>query len=73
MDDLLASISVHIGGGQWDLSPRYLNRLPLPDLASQDFEPDLLEGLARIGRAIHQGADIPEGKYRDLLVQTYRM
>ena len=73
MDDLLASVSVHIGGGQWDLSPRYLNRLPLPNLASQDFEPDLLEELARIGRAIHQGAHIPEADYRDLMVQTYRM
>jgi hypothetical protein len=52
---LLSASSNHVGGGQWDLSPRFINEIPLPDLTSDSFDPAVLEELSALGRSIHKG------------------
>jgi adenine-specific DNA-methyltransferase len=55
VSELLSAVSVHVGGGQWNLSKRYVSLLPLPDLTSETFPVDLLRELAAIGEAVHKG------------------
>lgn len=50
---LLSARSNHVGGGQWNLSKRFVDGIPLPDLSSSDLDVSLLKGLTTIGRAIH--------------------
>ena len=38
INNLLDSISNHIGGGQWDLSKRYVSNMPLPDLTIENLD-----------------------------------
>ena len=51
---LLAATSNNVSGGQWDLSPRFINLVPLPDLFSPEVNPNLLTALANAGRSIHE-------------------
>lgn len=51
---LLAATSNHVGGGQWNLSKRFVERIPMPRLeptGSTDFY--FLEELATLGERIH--------------------
>ena len=68
---LLSATSNHVGGGQWDLSPRFVNDMPIPWLgaacaASPSFVLDgvLLDDLSRLGEKIDrrslQGLTQPE-------------
>jgi hypothetical protein len=60
---LLAAHSNHVGGGQWNLSKRFVEKIPLPDLIppfdrSADLLRDERAALARLGSTIHdQGID----------------
>jgi hypothetical protein len=52
---LLALFSPHVSGGQFDLSPRYTNAVPLPnlrDLAREERAGRLVLELARLGREL---------------------
>jgi len=48
--DLLAASSNHVGGGQWNLSKRYVRNIPIPNLVESGI--DVLEGLATIGESV---------------------
>ncbi|HYU31057.1 MAG TPA: class I SAM-dependent methyltransferase [Thermoanaerobaculia bacterium] len=48
---LLAAHSNHVGGGQWNLSKRFVAQVPLPDLGT--VEASLLSALAALGARIH--------------------
>lgn len=52
---LLSASSNHVGGGQWNLSKKFVDQIPLPNLLSEDVASDTLEGLAEIGKKIHSG------------------
>lgn len=54
---LLAGSSRHVGGGQWDLSKRYISNARIPDLTSAGIAPEVLDALAQIGRAIGAGKE----------------
>ena len=48
---LLSAHSNHVGGGQWNLSKRFVSSIPLPDVLKLDA--GLLEDVSRIGALIH--------------------
>ncbi|MFL6263763.1 MAG: hypothetical protein ACJ76Y_29060 [Thermoanaerobaculia bacterium] len=50
--ELLAATSNHVGGGQWNLSARFVEDIPLPRLDRSDTSESLLEDLAREGELI---------------------
>jgi adenine-specific DNA-methyltransferase len=52
---LLSATSIHVAGGQWDLSPRFLRHTPLPNLLSKDFDAGLIDELAALGSSIAKG------------------
>lgn len=60
---LLSATSNHVGGGQWDLSPRFVNEIPIPWLgaacaaiSSSAMDGDLLDDLSRLGEEIERRA-----------------
>lgn len=50
---LLAAHSNHVAGGQWNLSKRFVEKVPLPDLAAA-IQADDLASLSGLGAAIHE-------------------
>jgi hypothetical protein len=59
-EDLLESSCPRVQGGQFDLSPRFVNRIFLPNLSNDlAVTGDLVRELAQLGRRIHAG-DMPE-------------
>lgn len=55
MSALLGAVSNNVGGGQWNLSTRFVDQIPLPQLHKGQHSPDLLDTLAYCGEAIHTG------------------
>lgn len=51
---LVSAVSHHVSGGQWDLSKRYVDQLPIPNLFDAGASPDLIEELSQIGRSIQK-------------------
>lgn len=58
---LLSATSNHVGGGQWDLSPRFVKDIPLPWLGASlgessfsGIDSELLADLSRLGEEIHK-------------------
>jgi adenine-specific DNA-methyltransferase len=49
---LLSAVSNHVGGGQWNLSKRFVEKIPFPDLGANGTTVDLVHGLADIGKLI---------------------
>lgn len=55
-EDLLKYVSVQVSGGQWDLSNKYLENLPILDLAKlASLEPNKLNELVQTGIRISEG------------------
>jgi adenine-specific DNA-methyltransferase len=54
MDDLLGSVADHVGGGQWNLSKRFVSLLPLPDLWQLN-DRQLFDSLRDAGKGIAEG------------------
>lgn len=52
VDLLLSGVSNNLSGGQWNLSERYVNHLPLPKLQANDA---ITEALTAIGNALAEG------------------
>jgi hypothetical protein len=71
--DLLASVSNHVGGGQWDLSKRFVDRLPLPNLMRSQADPDQVSELAEVGTAIHHGHEVDRERHEQLVRQVYAL
>ncbi len=65
-DQLLAGVSVQVGGGQWNLSKRYVDAMPLPS-------PDMLQKgglvreLAEIGVALRDGCPVDAPLHKRLV------
>jgi adenine-specific DNA-methyltransferase len=57
MSRLLPAVSSQVQGGQWDLSARLLERIPLPNLFAE-MDSLLLSTLANLGAAIERGESI---------------
>ena len=57
---LLPAVSNHVGGGQWDLSTRFMSNMPIPDLFISDVDADAIYRLADFGRQISQGLAVDE-------------
>jgi hypothetical protein len=51
---LIAAVSNNVARGQWNLSPRFVNTVPLPDLFADEVNPDLLTALSGMGRRIQE-------------------
>jgi hypothetical protein len=49
---LLAASSNHVGGGQWNLSKRFVEPIPLPCLADEAVDTQLIGDLAALGEVI---------------------
>lgn len=52
---LISAVSPQVAGGQFDLSPRYVNQIPLPDLGASLLEENLgplVKELDALGREI---------------------
>jgi adenine-specific DNA-methyltransferase len=55
-ETLLGGIAPQVAGGQYDLSPRYVNSIPLPNLSEDALDPALghvVRRLDRLGGDIH--------------------
>lgn len=52
---LLSASSNSVAGGQWDLSPRFVRSIPLPDFTSSRFDVGLLREIAALGKDVTLG------------------
>jgi adenine-specific DNA-methyltransferase len=73
INNLLDSISNHIGGGQWDLSKRYVSNMPLPDLTIENLDLGILKSLHEIGKRINSGHDFDSHVLNDLVIDLYQL
>ncbi len=71
LNRLLGAVSVHIGGGQFDLSPRYVNSLPLPDLTSSDYDREVLDCLSEMGEALSTRRSLAEKDHASIVDRLY--
>ncbi len=67
--DLLGMVSSHTGGGQWNLSRRFLTDMPLPDLAQTAHE--VVSGLTQVGRSLATGQPVPQKGIDELAAVAY--
>lgn len=65
IDILLSYVSNHLGGGQWDLSQKCIQNMPLPDLFSESIDTKVFGNLVQIGHSINRG----KGYDKDALYQ----
>jgi hypothetical protein len=70
---LLPAVSVHVGGGQWNLSKKYIEAMPLPDLTSKTVPADLVKGLAAAGKALANGEPVDETKLMGFAEAVYSL
>ncbi|UOV00184.1 N-6 DNA methylase [Pseudoxanthomonas mexicana] len=68
MDTLLAGVSNNVAGGQWNLSQRYVNHLPLPQLPREGA---LTETLVAIGSLLSEGQSPEEDLWTRAFMQAY--
>jgi predicted RNA methylase len=68
-DNLLGAVSNNLAGGQWNLSSRFMERLPFPNLWTKDAQP-AVEALAWMGKRIQSEQAIDEkelGRWTDAI------
>jgi adenine-specific DNA-methyltransferase len=58
INELLKGVSKQIGGGQWYLSSKFINQMPIPDLFDKSFPKTLLNELTSTGILIDQGEKV---------------
>ncbi|MCH8093412.1 MAG: N-6 DNA methylase [Chloroflexi bacterium] len=56
--ELLAASSNHVAGGQWNLSKKFVDSIPIPDLTSRDFPVETVDLLSEVGTSIHLGEQV---------------
>ncbi len=69
--ELLSAASNHVGGGQWNLSKRFVDKIALPDLFSADARPAVVADLCRMGNLIHDGQPINQADLDQLATAVY--
>lgn len=57
-EDVLGLCCPRVQGGQFDLSSRFVTKLPSPDFSSENTPTDILTALVTIGRCIHAGKSV---------------
>lgn len=70
VDTLLSAVSNNLAGGQWNLSERYVNSLPLPKFKEDD---PLLETLIGYGGALAKGLPIDSSAWDSAASAAYRL
>ncbi len=70
--ELLSAVSNNVGGGQWNLSPRFVNKVAIPDLSDVQVDPSVLSQLAEIGNCVRAGYPVDDEKQKELLKIAYR-
>ncbi len=71
--ELLAASSSSMAGGQWNLSTRYVQNIPLPKLSDYGSNSDVVPRLAKIGQAIsEQGVNVAEERFRAEYAEAVR-
>ena len=73
IDDLLAYVSNSLGGGQWDLSQKGIQDMPLPDLFNKTVDQEVLGSLIQIGTLISQGGKYDKNALDQLAARLYRL
>ena len=73
INDLLASVSNLVAGGQWDLSKRYISNMFFPNLMTENFNSNTLESLHEIGKLIHSGQDFDRKLLNKLVSSLYKI
>jgi len=73
INNLLASVSNHVGRGQLDLSIRYIENMPIPDLTASNLDLDTLESLYKIGGLISSGEDFDDRALNELVLSLYQL
>lgn len=73
INDLLASVSNLVAGGQWDLSKRYISNMFFPNLMAENLDLNTLESLYEIGKLIHSGQDFDRKLLNQLVLSLYKV
>jgi hypothetical protein len=69
---LLALYCPRVQGGQFDLSNRFVDKIPVPDLSDfTRFDADTSASLAETGRKIHSGRLVDMDHLEELVAHTY--
>ena len=68
-DTMLAGVSNNLSGGQWNLSKRFVERMPIVDV--ERLPESLLEALSAIGEQITAGGPWDAERLRDLTLQAF--
>jgi adenine-specific DNA-methyltransferase len=58
--ELLSATSNHVGGGQWNLSTRFVAEIAIPNLFDEQINPVIVNDLAQIGENFHAGLPVDE-------------
>ncbi len=66
---LLEMVSVNVAGGQFNLSKRYLDNMPIPDLGNASF--DSISYLIDIGKKINNGEPIDKNDLNQMVANLY--
>ena len=73
--ELLYAYAPLMGGGQWDLSKRYVDKVPIPDFMEDYVNSDLMGELAAVGKLILRDGlaqlDIKQAEYDRLVAGAY--
>ncbi|MCL4722795.1 MAG: N-6 DNA methylase [Rhodocyclaceae bacterium] len=74
-DELLRSVSVHIGGGQLNLEAKYMDHFPIPSFGHKRGEHSLtlISQLAEIGMSLAAGEPIDMSLLDQLAREAYRL
>jgi adenine-specific DNA-methyltransferase len=73
--ELLSATSNHVGGGQWNLSAKFVDKIPIPKLDDEALDPQILRDLAAEGEQIHRFGlqENQRKKDSDAVMAAYRM
>ena len=67
--ELLSAVSNNVGGGQWNLSKKFVDKIALPDLFRSNDS--LVTKLASIGEAIYEGEFTQQQELDQLVREVY--
>jgi hypothetical protein len=70
---LFAYVSRRKSERYWNLSPAYINNMPLPDLMSDNIDVSILNSLREIGKLIYSGQDFEGKALNKLVLSLYQL
>jgi hypothetical protein len=72
-ESLLAGVSNHVSGGQWNLSKKFVQEVPIPDLFRPDVSTSLLTEMALHGSRMLAGLPIDDSQLEKLVAELYNV